>query len=101
MAAAATIVFPVPAATAPADLCERLSVMLLATGAAVAVCDVAELPADAAAIDALARLALTARRIGRRVALRHPSPDLRELLAFAGLDETLRVEAGGQPEQRK
>jgi hypothetical protein len=62
------------------------------------VCDVGALPPDAAAIDTLARLQLTARRLGLELRLRHTSTELQDLLAFAGLREVLRVEAGGQPE---
>jgi hypothetical protein len=65
------------------------------------VCDVAALAPDAAAIDALARLQLAARRLGLEIRLRHASSDLLGLLAFVGLSEVLRVEAGGQPEERE
>jgi hypothetical protein len=63
------------------------------------VCDVSGLPADAAAIDALARLQLTARRCGHELALAHASRDLERLLAFAGLAEVLRVESKRQAEE--
>ena len=62
------------------------------------VCDVGSLPPDAGAIDTLARLQLTARRLGLELRLRHASNDLRDLLDFAGLRDVLRVEAGGQAE---
>ena len=65
------------------------------------VCDVGALAPDAVTIDALARLQLTARRLGREVRLRHASSELQELLAFVGLREVLRVEARGQPEERE
>jgi ABC-type transporter Mla MlaB component len=45
--------------------------------------------ADAATVDALARLQLTAQRAGRSTRLRHASPRLRELIAFMGLREPL------------
>ena len=45
---------------------------------------------DAVTIDALARLQLTARRLGCRLRLRHASPELRELVAFMGLRRSLR-----------
>jgi hypothetical protein len=61
-------------------------------------CDVGALPPDAAAIDTLARLQLTARRLGLELRLRHASSELQDLLAFAGLRDVLRVEAGGQAE---
>ena len=56
---------------------------------------------DALTIDALARLQLSSRRVGLEVRLRHASNELQELLAFVGLDEVLRLEAGRQPEQRE
>ena len=65
------------------------------------VCDVGALAPDAAAIDALARLQLAARRLGLEIRLRHASNELLGLLAFVGLSEVLRVEAGGQPEERE
>jgi hypothetical protein len=65
------------------------------------VCDVGALAPDAAAIDALARLQLAARRLGLEIRLSHASNELLGLLAFVGLSEVLRVEAGGQPEERE
>jgi hypothetical protein len=65
------------------------------------VCDVGALTPDAAAVDALARLQLAARRIGLEVRLRHASRELQGLIVCCGLDEVLRVEAGGQAEERK
>jgi hypothetical protein len=65
------------------------------------VCDVGALAPDAAAIDALARLQLAARRLGLEIRLRHASSELQDLLAFVGLRNVLRVEVGGQAEQRE
>lgn len=65
------------------------------------ICDVGAVVPDVHAIDALARLQLAARRLGMEVQLRHASRELQELLAFAGLRDVLRVETGGQPEQRE
>ena len=62
------------------------------------VCDAGAFPPDVATIDTLARLQLTARRLGLELRLRHASSDLQDLIAFAGLRDVLRVEAGGQPE---
>jgi hypothetical protein len=62
------------------------------------VCDVRAVPPDAAAIDTLARLQLTARRVGLELRLRHASTELQDLLAFAGLRDVLRIEARGQAE---
>jgi hypothetical protein len=65
------------------------------------VCDVGALPPDAAAVDVLARLQLAARRIGLEIRLRHVSSELQGLLVFVGLDDVLRVEVGGQTEERE
>ena len=64
-------------------------------------CDVRALPADAAALDALARLQLAASRAGCELRLCHASAELRCLISFCGLDEVLRVEVERQPEQRE
>ena len=48
-------------------------------------------------VDLLARLQLEARRRGSERRLR-VTPALRELIAFAGLDEALRLEPLGQAE---
>ena len=95
----------------PADaarLCVQLHDVLMTSDAAVVVCDVRGLAAGAVAVDALARLQLTARRLGGRIRLRNVSHELDELLAFAGLAEALdrapcalRVEPGGEPEERE
>lgn len=53
------------------------------------ICDVAGFEADAGTVDALARLQLAARRRGCQVRLRAASPDLRELIAFMGLQDVL------------
>ena len=93
-------------------LCARLHRIVIRSGAPVVVCDVRTLPASAVAVDALARLQLTARRLGSRIRLQHVSRELDELLAFAGLAGALargpappcgglRVEPGGQPEVRE
>jgi hypothetical protein len=65
------------------------------------VCDVGALAADAAAVDALARLQLTARRLGYEIRLGDASVDLQDLLDFVGLRDVLCVEAGGQAEERE
>lgn len=55
--------------------------------------DVSRLPADGAAVATLARLALALRRCGYRVRLRHASPELLDLIQFAGLGQTLAPDA--------
>jgi ABC-type transporter Mla MlaB component len=72
-------------------LCERVCSLLAGTGAAVAVCDVAAVAADVVAVDALARLQLAARRHGCRIRLQHTSAELRDLIAFMGLDDVLAL----------
>jgi anti-anti-sigma regulatory factor len=65
------------------------------------VCDVACLAADATTIDALARLQLASRRLGRELQLCGVSPELVALIELCGLSGVLHVEVGGQPEQRE
>jgi hypothetical protein len=65
------------------------------------VCDVGAFAPDALTVDTLARLQLAARRLGLEIRLRHASGELQELLAFVGLRDVLRVEAGWQAEQRE
>lgn len=93
-------------------LCAQLRHVLRASDAAVVVCDVAGLVANGAAVDALARMQLTARREGGRIRLRHVAPELDELLSFAGLAQALgrgpgppagglRLQPRRQPEVRE
>jgi ABC-type transporter Mla MlaB component len=89
-------------------LCERLRALLDKEHAGLLECDVRGLvAADLGTVDALARLQLTARRLGSSVRLRNAPAELRELLALAGLGEVVpcsgdsAVEVGRQPEQRK
>jgi ABC-type transporter Mla MlaB component len=53
-------------------------------------CEVGGVPADAVVVDALARLALAARRSCCEVRLRGASQQLLELIALAGLGDVLR-----------
>jgi ABC-type transporter Mla MlaB component len=99
-----TVAFAVAGPIARADvpaLCRRIAALLEAAGADVALCDVGRLPADAAALDALARIQLAARQRGGGLVLRHAADDLRDLLAFAGLTEALGIEPGRQAEERE
>jgi hypothetical protein len=82
--------------------------LLERSGARTLVCDVGALAhPDLAAVDALARLQLVARRLGCRMLLQRASPELGELLAFAGLDvalplrPALRLEPRREPEERE
>jgi len=72
-------------------LYERVCTLLRGAAADVAVCDVAGVAADAVAVDALARLQLAARRHGCRIRLEHTSAELRDLIAFMGLEDVLSV----------
>lgn len=52
-------------------------------------------------VGSLARLGLVARRLGFRLQVRESPRELRELLVFAGLAETLGVEPERQAEERE
>ena len=54
-----------------------------------------------AVVDLLARLHLAARRRGTELRIREASPELRELISLAGLEEVLCVEPRRQAEQRE
>lgn len=87
-------------------LCERLRELVSRSAPGPVTVDVgaAHRP-GLAMVEALARLRLTARRLGREMRLRNTGGELTEVLARAGLDEaltapaTLRVEPGGEAEQ--
>ena len=91
-----------------ADLIQHMGPGIVHGDATLILCDLARLAsADMATVDALARLALRARRMGCAVNLRDPSTELLELLGLAGLGEVLPcapasgVEVIGQPEERE
>jgi hypothetical protein len=75
--------------------------LMAASRPSTIVCDVGALAPDASAVDALARLQLTARRLGYEIRLRDASVALQDLLDFVGLRNVLCVEAGGQAEERE
>jgi gamma-glutamyl:cysteine ligase YbdK (ATP-grasp superfamily) len=64
-------------------------------------CQVGALDADAGTLDLLARLEVAARRLGIEVRLLDVSPELRELVAFAGLTGALGLEPRRESEQRE
>ena len=64
-------------------------------------CDVRGLRADVAALGALARLQLAARRAGFELRLVRASAELTSLIEVTGFETVLRVEPGGQPEERE
>ena len=55
-------------------------------------CDAEGLRPDVATLDALARLRLAAARLGMELVLCHCSPELRAVIAFAGLEAVLPVD---------
>lgn len=73
------------------QLCERLRGLFEVAGTELVVCDVRGLVGpDAAAVDALAQMQLTARRLGHSIRVRHACPVLAELLVLSGLSEVVR-----------
>ena len=70
-------------------LCDRLCALLEASRAAIAWCDVCGVDSDAVTVDALARLQLAAGRHGCQVRLLGASDELRDLVAFMGLENVL------------
>ena len=80
---------PLERAALPA-LFERTCALLEAKDAKILRCEVAGVRADAVAVDALARLALAARRRGCGVCLCGASEELLALVALLGLADVLR-----------
>jgi ABC-type transporter Mla MlaB component len=70
-------------------LAERVARLIERCRPDVAVCELAGVAPDAVALDAIARLRVTAARGGCELRLRDPSRELRELLALSGLAELL------------
>lgn len=69
-------------------LCDSVCDLLRIHDVDRVVCDVGEVHApDVVSVDALARLQLAAKRLGRSVSVRHAPSALRELLIFSGLAE--------------
>ena len=98
---------PVTRADVP-GLCESVCALLQASDARLILCDVgAVVDPDIAAVEALARLRVATRRLGRRMHVRNASPDFEALLAFMGLGDVLpvradlRLEVRRQPEERE
>lgn len=58
-------------------------------------------PADAALVDALARFHLALKQAGCELQICGACDQLRDLIAFMGLDEVLWVEPGRKPKQRE
>ncbi|WP_434595531.1 STAS domain-containing protein [Streptomyces sp. A5-4] len=69
-------------------LCEELRLLLHGSDAKQVDCDVrAVAEPDLHTVEVLARLRLVARRLGCRIRLRHPPPQLSALLRLVGLGE--------------
>jgi ABC-type transporter Mla MlaB component len=89
-----TIMFAIRGPIAREDLpalYKRVCLLLEQSGASVAVCEVSGVAADAVSVDALARLQLAARRHRCRVELRDASAELRDLIAFMGLEDVFAL----------
>lgn len=86
------ITFAISGPIVPTDLpglCRRVCILLEESRAAIAFCDVRSVRADAVTVDALARLQLAAHRRRCEIRLQEVSPDLRDLVAFMGLEDVL------------
>lgn len=108
MAASAPRTVGIPLSLAGQDVssvCERLRALLEDGGPTVVVCDVTGVDRpDAATLETLARLQLTARRFGSRLVLSCSGPQVERLLVLAGLTGLFTIcpqalQAGRQPEQ--
>jgi STAS domain len=83
-------------------LCDRLEALLRHRRSTLLICDVgAIVEPDAATLDVLARLALTAGRLGCRMQLDRARRPLRALLGFTGLGEVLPLRDGPPVEVRR
>jgi hypothetical protein len=78
--------------------CERVHTLARGGDVDAISCDVSELAAELAAVEALARLALVARRLGCPLKVRRASPELRDLVEFCGLSDALGVGGGNRRE---
>ena len=76
---------------ARAVLCTQVRRLLGRGDVDVVTCDCTGADADLEAIDALARLQLTARRLGGRIRLRAAPAELTELIDFVGVPTSQRV----------
>jgi len=103
-----TIVFALQGPIASKDIrvmCERVGSLLDSAGTDHVICDVGAVARpDGATVEALARMQLTARRLGGRLQLRGACGELRDLLTMSGLTDVLPcvqlpLEASGKAEQ--
>lgn len=93
-----TVVVVVGRLVAPDDvpgLCNGLTERLVGRSPCLVVCDVGRVAdPDMCVVEAVARLTLTARRLGCGIALRGATADLGRLFAFAGLAGIVPAESG-------
>ena len=89
-------------------LCKRIRPWLDDSDVHLVVCEVrGVIDPDAVAVEALARLQLTARRLGHRIRIRHACGELQDLLTLMGLSdvvplcEDLSVEPKRKAEERE
>lgn len=88
-----TVPSPLGRAELPGLFARTCALLAQERGCELLLCEVAGVAADAVAVDALARLALAARRNGCEVRLCGASPELLGLVALIGLSDVLRREA--------
>ena len=87
---------PITRESIPA-LCERARMLLEGCDAGRVACDVGALAEpDVVTIDGLARLQLTARRLGYRVELQRACGELEDLLVLTGLSDVLPCAGPGE-----
>jgi ABC-type transporter Mla MlaB component len=81
--------------------CERLHALAQSDGVEAVACDVSALAAEVAAVDALARLALVARRLGCPLTVRRVSRELQDLVELCGLSDALGVWRNGREAEER
>lgn len=81
--------------------CDRVRVLLESNDVPAVMCDVRDVTVpDMVMVDALSRLVLIGRQLGRTVEFRHVSPGLRGLLDLVGLSDVV-CEGGREAEERE
>jgi ABC-type transporter Mla MlaB component len=97
---AAAAVLVLSGTLAPGDaapLCGHVRELLAGQDAGLVVCDLSGLAgAGLAAVDVLARLQLTVRRLGHRIQFWNVPRELLELLVLSGLDKALPTAPAGE-----
>jgi ABC-type transporter Mla MlaB component len=89
------------------ELCDRAASWLEGCDADPVVCDIVALvDPDAVTVEALARLQLTARRLGKRIRFRNACGEVHQLVTMMGLEDVLPLwasplEPGRESEERE